>query len=408
MKEEDDRKQFYEGKKKFWRIGTSINLVFFECLGNQGNTYIKITAMNNSDTNRAIANPLFLDTDLVRIIVEIAAAEALAENSKSLSVRRMSGKNMHPHINGHFGLSKYTLDLLAKFLFDRVIVSVPKIPTEVPVEFAIELMQLPGDKIASNGKLAFEIDTNAPVVPTVIVSENIAAFEKKTASFLESATECHSTYKIARNHSIACLKSIRNFSIMNIAENRRRSKLAAVKDFKPKTKKLKRSKFVKDSRFGSLGDSFVEDSEFLNAARDNDSIVASEKFNGAVGEKEAVVKGSDNQIIGPADTNSAALPPLKTLKSDRSMHVSPLKTLNSDRRMNLSYDNRRMSKIEEVANKIQVTSTNSSCSMAHPDTIKVVQVEPSDKAEILLTAEPEPAFTFFLPDISKTRRNSST
>jgi hypothetical protein len=345
--------------------------------------------MNNSDTTFAIATPLFLDTDKVRIIVEIAAAEALAEDSKSLRVRRMSGNYMHPHISGHFGLSKYTLDLLAKFLFDRVIVSVPKIPTEVPVEFAIELMHLPGDKIASNGKLAFEIDMNAPVVPLIIVSENIAAFEKKTASFLESATECHSTYEIARNHSIACLKSIRNFSIMKISENRRRSKLAAVKDFKPKTMKKKRSKFLKDSRFGSLGDSFVEDSEFLNAARDDDNIIASENFNGDISQKEALVKGSDNQIIGPADTNSAALPPLKTLKSDRSM--------------DLPYVNGKMSKIQEIANNIQITSTNSSCSMPHPDTIKIVQVEPSDK-EILVTAEPEPAFMFFLPNISKTPR----
>jgi len=284
-------------------------------------------------------------------------------------------------------------------LFDRVIVSVPKIPSEVPVEFAIELMRLPGDKIASNGNIAFQIGMNAPiidmnapltpVVPPVTVSENIAAFEKKTASFLESATECRSTYEIARNHSIACLKSIRNFSIMKISGNRRRSKTAAVKDFKPKTMKFKRSKFVKDSRFGSLSDSFVDDSEFLSSARDDDNISASEKFNEAVSEKEAVVKGSDNQIIGSAYTNAAALPPLKTIESDRSM--------------NPPCANRKMSKIEEIVNNVQITSTNSSYSMAHPDTIKAVQVEPSDK-ETLVTTESKPAFTLFLPNISKTPR----
>jgi hypothetical protein len=376
----NDSKQFYEGQKRFWRTGQAINLLFFECRNKLGKTYIKITAINCSDTS-AIATPLFLNTDKLRITVENSAAVALPNESKSLKAQKMSG-SAHPPHHSYIGLNKYTLDLLAKFLFDRVIVSIPKI-SSTAAEFGIELMHLKGDNIASNGKLDFEIVESDVIVPDaspVIVSENIAAFEKKTASFVESKEVCHSTYQIARNHSIACLKSIRNFNIMKISDNRRN--LPSVRNSKTRTRKSK------DARFGSLIDSFVEQgSEFLNSVRisgrsgreeesyryqrsyremksyskdiGDGNIGISEELNGVMLVKEVVIEGSTG-------TNVVALPAL-------------------NRRISTNYV---IHKIEEVIDDRSLTMINSEA-----------QFEQSGM-ELLVPARSDSGFIFYLPKLS--------
>jgi hypothetical protein len=395
----DDCKQFYEGKKKFWRSGAAINLVFFECRSDLGETYIKITANNASDAICAIATPLFLDTDKVRIIVENAAVD----QSSSLSVRRMSG-SAHPPHRGYIGLNKYALDLISKFLFDRVIVSVPKVPL-IEVEFAIELIHKIGDHIAPNGKLDFELTVHG--ASPAIVSENIAAFEKKTALFVESAAVCHSTYQVARKHSIACFKTLRNFNIMKISDSR--SNLPAVKDSKPKT--LKSKWRVKDTRFGSLKDSFVEQgSEFLNSLRisarsgihdesyrhqqslrvNNVNIGVGEKFNGATSVKEAIIEES-NVTQDTESSGSDAFPTIKPAKSNRSM--------------NLHYADRRLSK-NRLIHKIEEITKYRSLSSISPDALKEVQVEQSDK-EPKVSSQPSLTSVLpkILPKLSKTSKD---
>lgn len=248
-------------------------------------------------------------------------------------------RSVHPPHHGYIGLNKYTLDLLAKFLFDRIIISVPKVPS-TEIKFAIELMHKAGDDIASNGKLSFEISMTDVIIPAAPpVSQNIAAFEKKTASFVESAADCRTTYEIARNRSIACLKSIRNFNIMKISDSR--SNVPVVKDFGSKTRKSQRFKAVKDSRFGSLADSFVEQSsEFLNSVRlsrrsvrsgrhgQSSRVVVdgntgvSERFNGIINEKETNIEGSnETHLVESTGTNVTALPTLTTAKSEHSINL---------------------------------------------------------------------------------------
>lgn len=432
----EESKQFYEGIKKFWRLGISINLVFLECRNNHLDPFIKIMASDCTETLSKVAPPLFLDTNKLRIIVENAAISKQNAESKSKqdrNLRRMSGTNFSTR-NLIVGLNKYTLDLLAKYLFDRVILS-KKLSTQD--EFAIELMQLAGDDIGSDGRLAFEMvmtDYITITPPQIQVSQNIVEFEKKTATFAVSAADCHSTYQIARNHSIACLKSIRNFNIMKKSDGSQPN-LPTVKEFKTKSKsRNRRSKVVKDSRFGSLIDSFFEQgSEMMNSVRissddvfsaryepsqriaeksikegkpsfrDFDNSIKEEfrmsgKANRVFSEKQLFIGGSsDTNIIGSfEETNAPLFPSLTATKTERSSNLFPLAGVGSALSTPAVLSrNHPMNVIEEAADK---NFSMNDLKLTTPNTIKEVYAKLSSKEPSL---EPEPSFTFYLPKLSK-------
>lgn len=248
------KKKFYDGKKDFWRTNTSITLSFHECHNSQLklhngqviSSYIEIIAITTpSDIE---APHLYISFEKLLVAISGTAISSV----RGMISRRSGAVNndfrSQPAFNStemYVGASLFTLDLMSKYLFDRIIV-----PTLTTSTFNIQLAPLGDDKVLKNGHLDIEIVLEKEG-EDAWTNPELTEFQRRTNRFLQSAAEFNTSYRNARDHSIACLKSLRHINVLSGTpiggERRRRGAPHGTE---------------RDSRFGSLVDSSLVETEF--------------------------------------------------------------------------------------------------------------------------------------------------